>query len=365
MFRILVERTTNCVKPQARQYAQAHRYRPNPGVRRQTKAGTNDIEYETSHWDDDLSKYEGDLSNASETFDDYRQETRTEREKLRRNIVRNKYFNEKKLSFLTWAEMQQIRSLTARDAEEWNEQKLAESFPADVVTITKVLKVNWQPRDAKRIAKHDETVRLNWKSFVNGEIGDIDPKLSEHLRKFSTRNLNQKIDYGSVLNKEMPKPESTEFVGIITSCKKYQEEPKQISPDHSLQLTHKSSVESTKQTFTSESIDANKLYTFKPSNSKNGDVSVSNKAEIIFDNPSGTGIKQRSDVTKQSATVSKFETNEVQLNQNDMKQLSMASIRNHIDIPVKLFKEGATYRLDDCYYDDDGEFLYRVPGMTK
>lgn len=34
-----------------------------------------------------------------------------------------------------------------------------------------------------------------------------------------------------------------------------------------------------------------------------------------------------------------------------------------IKIPKNLFKPGMTYRVQDCYYDDDGEFLYRVPGL--
>ncbi|CAL7941701.1 unnamed protein product [Xylocopa violacea] len=35
----------------------------------------------------------------------------------------------------------------------------------------------------------------------------------------------------------------------------------------------------------------------------------------------------------------------------------------HIKIPKNVHKRGMTYRIKDCYYDDDGEFLYRVPGL--
>ncbi|XP_072758102.1 uncharacterized protein [Anoplolepis gracilipes] len=34
-----------------------------------------------------------------------------------------------------------------------------------------------------------------------------------------------------------------------------------------------------------------------------------------------------------------------------------------IKISNNLYKPGMTYRISDCYYDDDGEFLYRVPGI--
>lgn len=34
-----------------------------------------------------------------------------------------------------------------------------------------------------------------------------------------------------------------------------------------------------------------------------------------------------------------------------------------IKIPTKVHKEGYTYRVKDCFYDDNGDFLYRVPGL--
>lgn len=36
-----------------------------------------------------------------------------------------------------------------------------------------------------------------------------------------------------------------------------------------------------------------------------------------------------------------------------------------IKITKNIYKSGMTYRISDCYYDDDGEFLYRVPGVQS
>ena len=36
-----------------------------------------------------------------------------------------------------------------------------------------------------------------------------------------------------------------------------------------------------------------------------------------------------------------------------------------IKIAKHLYKPGMTYRISDCYYDDDGEFLYRVPNVQN
>lgn len=35
-----------------------------------------------------------------------------------------------------------------------------------------------------------------------------------------------------------------------------------------------------------------------------------------------------------------------------------------IRIPKKAYKKGATYKVNDCFYDHDGKFLYRVLGMS-
>lgn len=38
---------------------------------------------------------------------------------------------------------------------------------------------------------------------------------------------------------------------------------------------------------------------------------------------------------------------------------------DYIKIPAKKYKQGVTYRVEDRYYDDDGEFLYRVIGLKS
>jgi hypothetical protein len=34
-----------------------------------------------------------------------------------------------------------------------------------------------------------------------------------------------------------------------------------------------------------------------------------------------------------------------------------------IRVPAEKWQKGCTFKIGDCYYDDDGTFLYRVPGM--
>lgn len=71
-----------------------------------------------------------------------------------------------------------------------------------------------------------------------------------------------------------------------------------------------------------------------------------------------------SNVHQHQWPVQKYETTDVQSTEAELKNLSMPAIQDQIRIPKALYRRGATYKLRDCYYDDDGEFLYRVPGMT-
>uniref|UniRef100_A0A1A9VPG8 Uncharacterized protein n=1 Tax=Glossina austeni TaxID=7395 RepID=A0A1A9VPG8_GLOAU len=92
-----------------------------------------------------------------------------------------------------------------------------------------------------------------------------------------------------------------------------------------------------------------------------GTVEVDEKATDNLANLSNTGIIQRE--TSLDFT-DKFSSSEVVISAEDSKRFAMSTVKDRIYIPRKLRRKGATYRLEDCYYDDDGEFLYRVPGMT-
>jgi len=75
-----------------------------------------------------------------------------------------------------------------------------------------------------------------------------------------------------------------------------------------------------------------------------------------IENPSGTGFLP--------SFVPKFASSEIVISAADQRKYEITQVKTRIVIPRKLHRQGATYRVDDAYYDDDGELLYRVPGMT-
>lgn len=308
-----------------------------------------------------LESMESDFMNLNQAHKQFEAEQRQQKENVVSRIVGRKYFNEKSFNFLTWSEKEQIRMLHKNHREEWSPDKLSESFPADPLTITKVLRNYWQPKDEKRVQKHDESVRANWAKFKAGEI-EVDPMLANHLKKFAHRNFNEvaKPKVNRKLGIEIPKPQSNEFSSIITSCKKYaeQEEKKpevlklesneyqfpEISRDHesdSVLLTGKAKN-------TMKWMPLSEYQKYSPDIVLNQDEQLMMQPEPALDL---NNIKKHKEASLAS------------LEFDNTKVYKSLEIKEEIKIPKNLWKKGQTYKVDDCFYDDDGEFLYRVPGL--
>lgn len=334
----------------------------NPGIDRRLRGlGANKSDIPDPEQFEDSS--ESDFHNIHEMHKVYEKETDEYREKMKHWIVKNKYFKKKQLNFLTWAEKEQIRYLFEQDPEEWGFEKLAESFPADVETISKIIKSKWYPQDNSRIAKHDLSVKTNWDLYKSNKIEDLDLHLREHLKKFAHRNFAENVQPKIEPKLIMPEPPGNEFSSIITSCKKYAptvleagEEIKQIEDSTS------------KEVFVPKKFRDSRPVTFKQLKISDSTISGQDENLIVLNslnNPGGTGVVIKSDSNVDMFKVKKFDSVSVaRSTESSLKTPVTSEVKEFIKIPKNLKKNGATYQLDDCFYDDDGEFLYRVPGMT-
>lgn len=323
---------------------------------------TEEIDFDA----EDLSQYDTDLAAAHKSHKQYEREQTQYKDNIRLWTVGQKYFRHKLPNFLTWAEKQQIRLLHDKDPIKWNYDRLAESFPASADTVAQLCKSSWQPKDERRIERHDVAARHTWKLFGSNQIADLPPALAEHLRQFSNRSdttaapsIRAAI---TTLRTRLPTPESSEFSNIImassiksqptvkTSRKQTTEErPARMPDDHESYLLGQ--IIDKRPTMFRPSVGAEQAWLFAGNSPPQ--------------NPSGTGIVGAS---KDESALNPFKMQKFDAPQSDedaLKRLSVPAIREHIRIPRRLQKEGATYKMGDCYYDDDGEFLYRVPGMSN
>lgn len=353
--------------------------------------------------------YDADFNHLHISHDQHENELELKKEQLKYYVVKNKYFKEKKLpNFLTWAEKEQIRQLHKQDPKEWTPERLAESFPAIEEVIVKILKSYWKPANMQRVQKHDEKVRQNWELFKANGMNDLDPDVSKHLKKFSNRNFDSiKNAYAQIKDDQFefkfPEPKNKEFLHILTSCKRNktkkeqmidQDDLKQIDAnenvDHSaLQLSKKlrkrnvtfnQLVKKTGATFT----EANEEMHLQVSLPQQDNLTkVDSKPSTLIQHTSNdvneiTDVENAPETEIEPETETETETIDLTLTESNttsqiVQKYSMKKgysksemvpiIRHKIVIPSKLRKKGTTYKLYDCFYDDRGMFMYRVPGL--
>lgn len=83
----------------------------------------------------DFEDLETDFMNMGDVHREHEKELKEFREKEKYWIVRQKYFKENKINFLSWNDKEQIRFLNQSNPNEWTIEKLADGFPALPDTI--------------------------------------------------------------------------------------------------------------------------------------------------------------------------------------------------------------------------------------
>ena len=339
----------------------------NPGLERRLRVFSDDVVKNDNEFLEDM---ESDFMDVHKVHKQFEGEEKKYNKNIQMWITKNKYFKEKNVNFLTWSEKEQIRHLYQLDPDEWNAEKLSDSFPANSHAITKIIKSKWTPQSAKRVTKHDEAVRKTWEEFKNKDL-EVEPVLEQHLLKFAHRNFKDacvpKIENNKSYN--LQKPEHNEFSSIITSCSKYTEKKQQPKDDIKL-LEYKDQLKipnrrpkANRDSFLLEGNEKNKklgmmrlkdYQTISPDiasiheNSNNNEIHIDLTQNKLFSN---LNIINK---TREVSVPPSFEDEQVHRS---------LEIKENIKIPRKLWKKDKLYKVSDCFYDDDGEFLYRVPGF--
>ncbi|CRL04574.1 CLUMA_CG017643, isoform A [Clunio marinus] len=316
--------------------------------------------------ENDLESFEeteSDFMNVHEAHKDFEEEERKFSYKVSRLMVGRKYFKEKTRNFLTWFEKDQIRILHSQDSKKWTIDYLSEAFPADPAAIKNVIRTKPRPVDANSIKKHDEAVKKAWDLFKKGEL-ELDSMMSEHLKKFSHRKLADNIPLESYQNEgvKLPKPKRNEFESIITSCKKYSNSKNEESPGKSqyAQIEHPNALRfpnkrSRDPEQTSTILESNNLHTQQVLTLKEYQKLA---PEIVMEDSETESKSFPLDLKSINDTDTKI------YNFTGLKHYQPTQIREKIKIPRSIWKKDKTYKVEDCFYDDNGEFLYRVPGLV-
>lgn len=304
--------------------------------------------------------------------------------KVSRQIVGRKYFKAKQPNFLTWAEKEQIKLLNQQKPEEWTLERLSSSFPADPETISQIIRNQWHPSTESRILKHDLSVKENWLKLNEGEM-QLEPILAHHLQSFIGRksNLITEPKVNVEITKKFPKPAGSEFSSIITTCKKYKEmDPPDRQNEKFLKLDSGDLKFSANKPIDPEDNNMVLLVDNKfPGSGKRlqlkdlhekyphltDQFEQPEKEPEVFEDP----IQPHHEVENNSSepdygSIVKFQTssrNPMTIQAPNENSLRNLEIRDRIKIPKSVRSKDKTYKVGDCFYDCNGEFLYRVPGF--
>lgn len=350
---------------------------------------------------------EADFSKLHLSHREHEKEMQLKREQNKYYVIRHKYFRtERQPNFLTWAEKEQIRHLHKTEPDEWPSERLAQSFPAVEEVIIKIINSKWTPANMKRIQKHDESVKRNWELFKSNQIRNLDPQIRNHLQKFSNRNFdNIQNAYVQTNNDQtefqFPKPKHQEFLHMITSCNR------KNTINEKKDNTHESTIEGNREQvqlslpsaeneqklpknkryeyMTYDDLMMNKIDKSTTVNDEEAHLSVSLLEDSVV--KTGPAVKTKIDqvhketiyrskddevidltvsdarlrTVQQNKVIGKYETKKVSLAK--MVENKPMPFKSKVVIPERLRKPGSVYKLYDCFYDDRGEFLYRVPGL--
>ncbi|CAH0553814.1 unnamed protein product [Brassicogethes aeneus] len=329
-----------------------------PGIKRVRKVLTQPGENEEI---DDFDEFETDFMELHKTHRQHSEEIENRRELLKYHIVKQKYFKEKHPNFLTWHDKEQIKYLYNSNPEEWTVDKLSEGFPALPEVIAKIVKTKWMKKNQNKITNHDKVVQENWRLFKKGKLGELPDDLRDHLRKFTNRALNLK-PFEAQQNKiliESQKKIGGEFSEIITSYEKLKNKDANTNKNVLLEEVESSKPKGDKQLATLHNLQKR----IEGEIEANKDVA---KEDLIL----VQGLKPKESVGIETI---KLKQSDISIAQNKYTSVSTVTktVRDysHLIYPEKIVitkelkKKNGLYKLNDCFYDEYGDFLYRVPGM--
>ncbi|VVD02068.1 uncharacterized protein LOC126975459 [Leptidea sinapis] len=330
---------------------------PNPGLDERLTAFKKDgVKIDEDDAEEFIEGSEGTFFNVDEAYNKHMNESLGNNENLRYQIVKEKYFKESLPNFLTWSEKEQIRHLANTMPNEWTPERIAESFPVTKNVVKKLLKFPWKPATEQRIARHDESAMRNWRELNEGTL-NIPETLRQHFLKFSHRTippLNK-----SSIKEDLTQEKIGEYESIIRRCATNEyvnESNDEINPK--IHVNIEKAKDNSKVTLDEL---ANKI----KKRLEEGDVNLSDK--IIIDSISHLPKDDVSNDNIQLQTDSHEEKNLAEFKE-DPKGIQQSfvgtSYPERIRIPKNAYKRDATYKVNDCFYDYDGRFLYRVIGMT-
>lgn len=254
---------------------------------------------------------EVDVMKFEKLYDTNKEEKEAAKELLQMNIVKQKYFKEPKENTLSWSDKEHIRYLHNTDPEKWTFEIIAEQFKIDFHVAKAVATAKWLPDKPKTKEGLISEENLVIADPTNQPLIQVESGKDENSRKI----MNWK--------------ELSKSMGI-------EEEPVQKVSEKSAVYNERLSV--------LDGIEYNQ--------------------ELMMRYTSGENPLSK---WAESEAELKIDTDSKNVYYYDSKHGYQHPLGKpeEADDSAPVVKEGQLLRKGDSFYSEEGEFLYRVPGISK
>lgn len=209
----------------------------------------------------------------------------------------------------------------------------------------------------------------NWKELKEGSI-DIPQDLRNHFLKFANRVIPP-LNENSIKIELKQEENIGEFESIVRRCAAKESSKQSTSEETTLALPD-----------TADDGEAKKIKSGKPDPKRVTLDELATKIRKRLETGTNVDIGDKFIVDAMKADVNDKKPEQisreielfkersdkntlVEFKDKDVAPTDIMTYPERIRIPKKAYKKGATYKVNDCYYDHDGKFLYRVLGMSN
>lgn len=197
--------------------------------------------------------------------------------------------------------------------------------------------------------------------FKRGKLSNLPEGLTEHLKKFTHRTTNNNLVH-------LPENVNKISVTVKNACGEFSEIIKSYENLKEKSMNNVTSKQKAVENFHSENKPKKETYlTSSPAEFLVKQHMTCSAAMGIKDDDNNSVSSPPPQISKDNlqskGEIKKYDCSPVQVSK-PMKDYSHLIYPEKIRISSKMRKQGSLYKLNDCYYDVDGEFLYRVPGMS-
>lgn len=215
----------------------------------------------------------------------------------------------------------------------------------------------------------------NWKELKEDTLSGVSPEMKDHIMKFSKRTIPPRQQKAIADTKELSPGAMgfNEFKNIVTKYEKAEKQhfrlPAANSEEQLLQIEDSSepkdnSVIRKQLLHDTAPITLDGLRSkISASAEKNVEISTDDQSIIMPAKEIMSLHNSNEEIQTESNTYIQKVNPNMPIQKITEAELVGTSYPERIRIPKKAYQRGVTYKVNDCYYDDDGRFLYRVPGL--